>query len=597
MTIDSTTAAIPGFAACYGTDRHLVDSIADIKRTVGEIWSGERLLEGFTDHGPDHSERVTRRVDEILGATASRLSKDEGYVLHAACWLHDIAMQDYCVLLEFDGQRPDAEPLSSEERRVVRESHAARGKDLLVDPALRRVRVKGRGQPVELPVPPGYWLHVGEIAGAHSTAGFIGAQQIEDDNGPTGSAPFRYRLLAGVLMMADELDLDYSRARALDQVPLDNVDSESLLHLLKHRYVQRVHVGAPSSDPSARYVELAFNWPRNQDRQARAYEIWIRHKLMSQMRMVDPLLQRDLGIHWDLDCAIRIRLQRTFQVVSIPQRVVPLLERERARVQLADLREQLDELERRFCEGKVILLVEPSGQGQDGASEIAEFLVGSFVTSLPETVRRLVTTSWLDPLQEAVYESGSGPVEFVEFIRGAAAAETADDLVSAAEPTAGDIATADRMTMADMGVPEGEEAGEHWVGHGELLARLLETSQVGGTRVLVVKNADRLPRPTRELLSDALRGSLGRAEGPVRVILTAEDPEELFEDRLPASVHRCELPRVPRPDLREFLKGYSLLPVGQLEAFVDVVVEHDREITQTVASGVAARLVASCIEV
>jgi len=596
VTIDPAIVAIPQFAASYSANRDLVDSIADIQRTVREIWSGGRLLAGFTDHGADHSERVMRRVDEVLGSTWTALSEDEGYVLHAACWLHDVAMQDYSVLLGPNPNRPDTYPLSHDEEKVVRESHASRGKDLVANPSLRRVRLKGRDQPVQLRVPPRYWLHVAETVGGHSTAGFRRVQRRKDDSGPTGRASFRYGLLAGLLMMADELDLDYSRAGPLEEMGVDNIDSESLLHLLKHRYVQRIRVDTSASDPNARYVELAFNWPRNQDRQARAYKTWIRQKLISQMRLVEPVLRRDLGVHWDQDWALKISVEETFDVVPVPARVVPLLEREQARAELADLTEQLEELERRFREGKVILLVEPSGPGEDGASKVAEFLAGSLVASRPEAERGGIVTSWLDPLAEGTYESGTGPDAFVQFVSGEAGLQRADGSVSAAEVKGEDRVRTAGVTLRDEEVPEGEESSEQWVEHHQLVSRLLEAGEGGPTRVLVVKNSDRLPRPTRALLKGALERSLAHAEGPVRLILTAQGTRELFGESLPGSVYRCELPPVGRPDLKEFLRGYCLLTERQLEAFAKVAAQDGEEITQAAASGLATEVVAKCVE-
>jgi len=73
-------------------------SLTLIRNAVKTIWSGNRILWGYTDHGLGHSIRVLENAERIIGTYKGDcpLTDDETYLLTAACYLHDIGMQwDY----------------------------------------------------------------------------------------------------------------------------------------------------------------------------------------------------------------------------------------------------------------------------------------------------------------------------------------------------------------------------------------------------------------------------------------------------------------------------------------------------------------------
>lgn len=77
-------------------DVHLKASIQMIKLAALRIWAADapRIVQYFTDHGPDHSERVSKYVCHILEANGGQhLSSEEIYLLLTGLYLHDIGMQ------------------------------------------------------------------------------------------------------------------------------------------------------------------------------------------------------------------------------------------------------------------------------------------------------------------------------------------------------------------------------------------------------------------------------------------------------------------------------------------------------------------------
>jgi tetratricopeptide (TPR) repeat protein len=82
------------------SDKNLRDSLIQIRKSAEAIWSIEapRIIQGFTDHGFDHSLRLIKYVSQLLNANKGDvLSDEEMYLLIAGIYLHDIGMQcDVC---------------------------------------------------------------------------------------------------------------------------------------------------------------------------------------------------------------------------------------------------------------------------------------------------------------------------------------------------------------------------------------------------------------------------------------------------------------------------------------------------------------------
>lgn len=77
-------------------NEELTRSINNIKQTAAAIWTKEvRIIKDYTDHGPEHSERIFEKLHKILwpGNAIKLLSDYELYVLILGVILHDIGMQ------------------------------------------------------------------------------------------------------------------------------------------------------------------------------------------------------------------------------------------------------------------------------------------------------------------------------------------------------------------------------------------------------------------------------------------------------------------------------------------------------------------------
>ena len=77
-------------------NEELTRSINNIKQTAAAIWTNEvRIIKDYTDHGPEHSERIFEKLHKILwpGNAIKLLSDYELYVLILGVILHDIGMQ------------------------------------------------------------------------------------------------------------------------------------------------------------------------------------------------------------------------------------------------------------------------------------------------------------------------------------------------------------------------------------------------------------------------------------------------------------------------------------------------------------------------
>jgi hypothetical protein len=75
-------------------DETLKNSLSLIREAANSLLGPDKtiLVKNFTSHGPDHSDRLLKYIDQLLGC-GQELSEIELYALMAAVFLHDIGMQ------------------------------------------------------------------------------------------------------------------------------------------------------------------------------------------------------------------------------------------------------------------------------------------------------------------------------------------------------------------------------------------------------------------------------------------------------------------------------------------------------------------------
>lgn len=76
-------------------DDRMRASLAQIRQAMEDIWAPDapRIIHDYTDHGPQHCERIAGYAAKLLHDSAAKLSDAEKYLLVAGIYLHDIGMQ------------------------------------------------------------------------------------------------------------------------------------------------------------------------------------------------------------------------------------------------------------------------------------------------------------------------------------------------------------------------------------------------------------------------------------------------------------------------------------------------------------------------
>jgi uncharacterized protein YjbI with pentapeptide repeats len=198
-----------------------LENINQIKKTQKRIWAPDipRIIKGYTDHGPKHSEKLIYYANCILNSNSTKnISNIERYLLIAGIYLHDIGMQcdviAYPKILEISkkelGAKYDVEFTSEssdtftiEEQKEIRKNHhllsaawisyAHRTGNTIFGDALQNF-------------PNNLVTDLMDICKYHSTLPITDC-----------SNTFRYlkserkQVLAAILRLADELDIDSNK--------------------------------------------------------------------------------------------------------------------------------------------------------------------------------------------------------------------------------------------------------------------------------------------------------------------------------------------------------------------------------------------------
>lgn len=284
--------------------RDLAECIAKIVDAVERIW-GTPHHPWFTDHGPDHSRRVASYALRLallprLHET-NRLSVLETFILWSAAWLHDIGMQD----LRASG-KPIGE-MDPDAYSRVRHLHPDRSSyNILHDWA-------------QLGLPQGdvpLAETVAAVARAHGTKFY--KETISERLQPVERVrnhEVRPRLLAALLLFADELDLHYQRATPPSGWADYNVISEA--HSFKHKCVQAV---TPICEPDGRIaVQLELAFPDELSEENRQItRRWIEGKLLKQMGLIEPEIIAGFASQARFDRVIRTSVRTSMAHIPTP---------------------------------------------------------------------------------------------------------------------------------------------------------------------------------------------------------------------------------------------------------------------------------------
>jgi hypothetical protein len=209
--------------------------VENVRAAAGRIWA-RPLHRYYTDHTVTHSERVIALLDGLTAGmmvTEKHLSPTEVWVLLAAAYLHDVGMQNE----RFAGG--DVEEI----RACHHEQTARMIYAVFEDPA--------NAFPILLTGDPALVEAVALVAKGHRRVDLAGA---EYEPLAHGGETLRLRLLAALLRLADELDVDHRRVD-LEQMKLLALPVESQLHWWKCHYVAGVSIADG-------YIRVGYRFPQ-----------------------------------------------------------------------------------------------------------------------------------------------------------------------------------------------------------------------------------------------------------------------------------------------------------------------------------------------
>lgn len=273
-----------------GMDDH-ADSVEQVQGFVRRHWKGGRNMPWFTDHGPAHSRRVADYSLQIAAIPdlpePQRLNETEKYILYCAAWLHDIGMQS---LLGKKGGT-----LGPPDYDNIRHEHPAESRRLIRARA-REIGLIGNDTLIDV---------IGLIVQGHGTKYFLdSAKELSGIKAVLGEE-VHADLLAAILLMGDEMDLDARRAIPMPGDEPVNLISEA--HAMKHRRVVASAIKHASRGRVGLSVRLEES--PNGSNEADELELWIVEKLRMQVAMVDSVFTSGFAGAAELDRAISVSYQ------------------------------------------------------------------------------------------------------------------------------------------------------------------------------------------------------------------------------------------------------------------------------------------------
>jgi len=197
-------------------------SLDGIRAAAETIWQ-RPLHRYYTDHSVNHSERVIEKLSKLTNDLMdSSISSTEVYVLLASAYLHDIGMQDE----RFKGC--DLDQIRIHHHELTRKIITNRS----FDQSSEKI-------PLGLELVPAEIVHtIACVAEAHRQTNLRENRYREF---VYGDQKIRPRLLAALLRLADELDIDCRRVH-MQQLSLMDISAESELHWCLCYYVSGVRI-------------------------------------------------------------------------------------------------------------------------------------------------------------------------------------------------------------------------------------------------------------------------------------------------------------------------------------------------------------------
>lgn len=246
------------------------NSIHRAVRHCEECFNGEfsRFGGQFTSHGPDHAARVLAAALHLGGLLTGSLSIREFFLLGMSAILHDIGMT---APLPEDIAQSNDDSLRWQARRKRHGEATAdeirQCKSLIEDAAK--------------PDPEAYFTYLPHLCAAHCTANFPSHVTQLRDLARNRFASERYPVLAGILLLADELDISCVRAAPDKGKYREFRGSITKAHWWKHWLVARVILDGANINIVC-LNEGAADLPEG----VREFQSWTVAKLKAQLELL-----------------------------------------------------------------------------------------------------------------------------------------------------------------------------------------------------------------------------------------------------------------------------------------------------------------------
>ena len=273
----------------------LYKTLKEIEEFCKRIWRVP-LLSWFTSHDVSHSKEIIHLLGQILlpiENTAASLTEHELFILLASAYLHDIGMQYLKV------EDISVDKLNSDEYEIIRKRHAEESYNIILKSVQESLH-RDDFHPPEIEEE--YLPVIAWVSKGHATEFFEETLQHFRGNPATPlNRPVRGELLASLLLIADELDLQSKRVKFPETAKF-NLSDFSYVHWFKHHYVDFVEI--KNGD-----ISLTLKFPVNADEYKELIKELIETKLKVQIDKVNPRLRKETSGLLHLNNVVNIQIK------------------------------------------------------------------------------------------------------------------------------------------------------------------------------------------------------------------------------------------------------------------------------------------------
>lgn len=187
-------------------DQKLATCFNSIVEAAKDFWE-RPLLQHYTNHGIDHSERIIEVLGNVLEGHSDQLNDYEKFILLASAYLHDIGMQSP----QHSGLDKKTE-YNLNEFEIIRNNHNEASAKMIIESSINKSDISLGLERCE-----GFANSVALVSKHHRS---LDLTDLEDTS--IGGKEIKLRLLAALLRLGDELDADYRRVN-IDVLKLQDI--------------------------------------------------------------------------------------------------------------------------------------------------------------------------------------------------------------------------------------------------------------------------------------------------------------------------------------------------------------------------------------